>query len=138
MYRNDEIKRKYEKFKKGLLDYNYILRPYPKKIERLNKIIQKYNLDVYIFSAWTQEELENIYPFKISGDTNKNTKKVIEILSNYDIAIMIDDEVSYYKNDFICIEEKISFLQPYYEEGMVLKDFKKLENIIKGFYDKKK
>src|SRR5574344_1803919 len=61
------------------IDWSKCFDPFPKKVQRLSKLIKEFNIDVYIFSAWTQKELEGFFPFKIAGDTCKNINIVNKI-----------------------------------------------------------
>ena len=107
--------------------------PFPKKVKRLAKLIKKYNLDVYVFSAWTQNKLQQHLPFKLKGDTGKYAVRVEEIIKKYDKALLIDDELinNLYGHERKEIPENLNTYQPNYNFGLVLKDFKKIDNILK-------
>lgn len=105
--------------------------PFPKKVQRLSKLIKKYNIDVYIFSAWTQKELEKFFPFNISGDTRKSVSEINRISKDYDVSILIEDEVIGYTNKGYVFEVSKIFI-PHYDFGLVKKDFNNIKNYLKG------
>jgi hypothetical protein len=115
-------------------DYN--MKPYKKKILKLTKLIKRYNIHVYIFSAWRQKELEEYLPFKIYGDTRKWAENVIEISKEYKHNLIIDDEIQYktriFGHERIPLPENIILHKPYYEFGLINKDFRKLEHILEN------
>lgn len=105
--------------------------PYPKKVKRLSSIINKYNIDVYIFSAWRKEELEKLVHFKLLGDTRKSIEAVNSIAKSYDYSILIDDEYSALIKRY-GTPEVDKFFQPNYEFGLCKKDFRLLKLYLKG------
>jgi len=122
----DSNQRIYRKKKHG---WGGIMDPFPKKVLRLNKLIKKYNIDVYLFSAWHTEELQPHVPFKIKGELYK-LDKLFEIMKvDYDLNILIDDEADHYN-----VPKDFKIIQPYYEYGLVKKDFRNLERIINGIW----
>jgi hypothetical protein len=130
-YNIDSRKYRYKK------SYNHTFEPFKKKILKLAKLVKKYNIHVYIFSAWTQKELEEYLPFKIYGDTRKWAENVIEISKEYKHNLIIDDEIQYQKRIFgherISLPENIILHKPYYDLGLINKDFRKLEHILENF-----
>ena len=112
--------------------------PYPKKVKRLSKLVKKFNIDVYVFSAWTEENLQPYLPFKLKGDTGKWIENVNKIAGNYKFSILIDDEISaILLNGTNCSEERLNknilTYQPYFNHGLVSKDFRELEKIFSSF-----
>ena len=96
-YDNHERRNRYRKYiNSGCLKENDSLNPYPKKVQRLARLVKKYNLDVYLFSAWTEDDLQPFLPFKLVGDTNKWVKNVHEVSKDYDASLLIDDELPAY------------------------------------------
>ena len=108
--------------------------PFPKKVQRLSKLVKKYNIDVYVFSAWTIDNLRPFLPFTLSGDTRKYANDVEEIMKDYDKCILIDDEVSWgiYGHERKPIPKDLEVINIDGDYGMVLEDFKKLERTLKG------
>lgn len=108
--------------------------PFDKKVLRLARLVKKYNIDVYVFSAWTQENLQEFLPFSLKGDTNKYAETVLTVMKEYDKCILIDDELSsgLFGHERMVIPKGLITVQPNYDVGMVLQDFKKLEQILKG------
>lgn len=104
--------------------------PYPKKVQRLTKLIKKYNIDVFIFSAWTKNNLIPFFKFDIKGDTRKSIAELNDIAKNYDISILIEDEVLGYKHKGYTFEVSKIFI-PHYDFGLVKKDFNKIKNYLK-------
>lgn len=111
---------------------NKIFDPFPKKIKRISKYVTKYNIDVHLFSAWSKEKLMNFLPFNIIEDTRKSEDKINEISRKYKLSIIIDDEISHYKN----INANIIKIQPDYIFGFIKKDELILKKILKEYYDK--
>ena len=127
-YRASERRRRFK------ISYNYTFQPFHKKVLRLSKLVKKYNLDVYLFSAWTIEDLQIHLPFKIKGDTRKWACNVNDISKKYKHSILIDDEVSGFINktgERYDLDSAIITYQPNYNFGLVLKDFKNIERILK-------
>jgi len=129
----------YRKKKHG---WGGIMNPFPKKILRLNKLIKKYNIDVYLFSAWTIDDLQPFLPFSIKEDTNKMAKNINRISKNYDFNLVIDDEISAiinrpeiksYDIGRYKLDSNIKTYQPNLEFGLVKKDFRNLERILNDF-----
>ena len=116
--------------------YEHTFEPFKKKILKLTKLVKRYNIHVYIFSAWTLKELEEYLPFKIYGDTRKWAENVIEISKEYKHNLIIDDEIRYQTRIFgherIYLPENIILHKPYYELGLISKDFRKLEHILEN------
>lgn len=104
--------------------------PYPKKVLRLSKLVRKYNIDVFVFSAWTKSRLEKFLPFDLVGDTRKNISKLNDIAKGYERSILIEDEVrgDLYKGYTFEVDK---IILPHYKFGLVLKDFKVLERYLK-------
>jgi len=117
--------------------------PFKKKVLRLSKLVKKYNIDVYVFSAWTIKKLQIHLPFKLIKDTHKWACNVNSISKNYRFSVLIDDEVSsfinkkeieeYEKGRYI-LDKNIITYQPNYKFGLVKKDFIKLDRLFKSFY----
>ena len=109
-------------------------KPFQKKVKRLAKLVKKYDIDVYVFSAWTIENLQPHVPFELKGDTRKHGANVNEIAKLYKHNILIDDEASviFDKSERYNIDRRIAMYQPHYDYGLVLKDFKRLDYILKG------
>jgi len=141
-YDHHERIRRYKIHKKAKFSSKTdVFNPFQKKVLRLYKLIKKYNVDTYVFSAWTLKDLQLHVPFKLLGDTCKWANQVNEISKNYSFNLLIDDEVS----SFINREEKdyekgryklnknIITYQPHYNFGLVKKDFKNLERILNEF-----
>jgi len=106
--------------------------PYPKKVQRLAKLVKKYNLDVYVFSAWTKENLQPFLPFELKGDTGKYASSVQEISENYDVYLLIDDELNgVYGHERVKIPDTLLTYQPNWNFGLVLKDFQKIDKLLK-------
>ena len=113
------------------LKYNSeCMNPFTKKVLRLSKIVKQHNIDVYVFSAWSLDDLQKFLPFKLKGDTRKNIKNVNTISLQYKHSILIDDELLAYEARYgeINVNKK---LQPHYEYGFCKKDAVILENHIK-------
>jgi len=108
--------------------------PFPKKVQRLSKLVKKYNIDVYVFSAWTIKNLQPFLPFTLSGDTRKYADDVEDIMKDYNKCILIDDEVSWgiYGRERKAIPKDLEVINIDGDYGMILNDFKKLERILKG------
>jgi len=111
--------------------------PFIKKVLRLTKLVKKYNIDVYVFSAWTAKNLQPHLPFKLTGDSNKWISNMNEIAEEYKHAIVIDDEISVIsekgcKGEDVRIDKNIITYQPYYKLGLVKKDFNNLNHIFKN------
>jgi len=131
-YRRSECIRRHK------IDYDFCFTPFKKKVMRLSKLVKKYNLDVYVFSAWTEENLQPHLPFKLCGDTGKWIENVNEASNKYKHSILVDDEISPkmgkengYGGEQVNLKEDIVTYQPHYNFGLVLKDFKKLDKILK-------
>ena len=104
--------------------------PYPKKVIRLSRLVKKYNIDVFVFSAWTKSSLEKFLPFNLVGDTRKNISNLNYIAKSYERSILIEDEVRGYLNRGYTFEvDKV--IIPQCDFGLVLKDFKILERYLK-------
>jgi hypothetical protein len=108
------------------------LDPFQKKVKRLHKLVKKYNLDVYVFSAWNKEDLQFHLPFELKGDTRKRGDTTNEISLRYDFSILVDDEASaiFDKKDRYNLSKDIILYQPNGDFGLVLVDFIKLDNIL--------
>lgn len=122
-YRKSERIRRHKK-----LEYLQIFAPYPKKVNRLNRLIKKYNIDIFLFSAWSKQEIEDCTSLSIKIDTRKSVDTVNTYTRGYSEIIFIEDEPKSY------IEQGLFYtklIQPNYEFGMVLKDFVRLENYLK-------
>lgn len=104
--------------------------PFTKKVLRLSKLVKRYNIDVYVFSAWELVDLQEFLPFKLKGNTRKNIENVNNLSLQYKHSILIDDELSAYEDRYgkIKVDKK---LQPYYEYGFCKKDYVILENYLK-------
>jgi hypothetical protein len=118
-----------------------VFNPFPKKVLKLFKLIKKYNIDIYVFSAWTQEDLETHLPFELKGDTGKLIKNLNEISKTYKYSILIDDELFAIekigvKGQNIRLNKNLIKYQPNLKYGLVNKDFIKLEKIFKKLNDK--
>lgn len=123
-----------ERIKRFKIGYDYTFQPFSKKVLRLAKLVNKYNLDVYLFSAWTIDDLQRYLPFKIKGDTRKWACNVNDISKEYKHSILIDDEVQGLFNNVgerYDLDSTIITYQPNYNFGLVLKDFKNIERILK-------
>ena len=108
--------------------FNRSFDPFPKKVQRLTKLIQDYDIDVYLFSAWTEKKLSPFITFDIKGDTRKKINLVNEISKGYDHAIIIDDEVSVFKKEpYGVLDPDIKQFQPNYEYGLITEDFKRIK-----------
>jgi len=135
-YRAHERIKRYKKYKRNNFKKEYnCFNPYPKKVTRLARLIKKYNIDVFVFSAWKLEKLQPHLPFKLKGDTNKLISNVNLISLNYDYSIVIDDEISVIlkkgcKGQNIRINSYIHTYQPNGDYGLVKQDFAKLKNLI--------
>jgi len=108
--------------------------PFQKKVLRLAKLVKKYNIDVYVFSAWTDYNLQPHLPFKLKGDTGKYIDRMNKISKEYKHSILIDDEIISIgqrgvKGQDIRFEKNITLFQPKYDKGLVRKDFIKLDKI---------
>ena len=126
-YRNCERIRRCHSKKIG---WSKCFDPYPKKVLRLARLIKKYNIDVFVFSAWTKSNLEKFLPFNLVGDTRKNISKLNDIAKSYGRSILIEDEVKGYLNKGYPFEvDKV--IIPHYNFGLVLKDFNILERYLK-------
>ncbi len=125
----------HERMRRFKIGYNCTFEPFQKKVLRLAKLVKKYNLDVYVFSAWAIEDLQPHLPFQLKGDTRKWVKNVHEIATQYQYSLLIDDEVSCYceiGKDQKQLDNSIHIYQPDYNYGLVLKDFKNIDRILKG------
>lgn len=112
--------------------FNKAFTPFPKKVQRLSKLINQYNIDVYLFSAWTEKKLSPHVPFTIKGDTRKDVNRVNEIAKEYMHSIIIDDEVSVFnKEEYGILDSSIIQVQPHYNYGLVSKDFKKIKVLLR-------
>jgi hypothetical protein len=129
---------KRNKFSKETDTFN----PFGKKVLRLYNLIKKYQIDVYVFSAWRLEDLQPHLPFKLMGDTRKWANQVNEISKNYTFNLLIDDEVSSFINrpentqwelGRYKLNKNILTYQPNYNFGLVKKDFKTLKRILNEF-----
>lgn len=139
-YRHCERKKRYHRYLKSDTITNDGFDPYPKKVMRLAKLVKKYNLDVYVFSAWTDENLQPHLPFKLSGDTGKWAKNVHEIAKDYDYSLLIDDEIHSNRiigKERMGLDDSIVSYQPNWWYGLVLKDFKKIDKILKDLKEQK-
>ena len=103
--------------------------PFKKKVLRLAKLVKKYDIHIYIYSAWTQEDLEVFLPFKIYGDTYKQIERVNEISKNYDYNILIDDEITHIQ-DLGLLKSRVILYGVNYQYGLIKDDFIRLNNII--------
>ena len=101
--------------------------PFPKKVQRLHKIIIEFNIDVYLFSAWTTEKLSEFVRFNITEDTRKDVERINEISKQYKKAILIEDELLHFEDK---LDVGILTLQPNYDYGLVLSDFHKLKRLL--------
>ena len=128
-YRISERKRRMR-----TMGYANTFEPFPKKIIKLAKLIKKYNIDVYVFSAWTIKDLQPHLPFILKGDTNKYAENVINIMKEYKYSILIDDELSsgLFGHERTTIPQNLLTYQPNYNYGLIQKDFKKINNLLKG------
>ena len=137
-YRISERIKRYKKHeRKGFSEETDCFNPFQKKVLRLNKLIKKYKIDVIVFSAWTEKDLQSHLPFNLKGDASKWISDVNFYAKQYDKCLLIDDEISSIlergcKGEKIKFENNIIFYQPNSDFGLVLKDFKKIENILKG------
>lgn len=132
-YRISERVRRYKKHtKNNFSNETNEFNPYPKKVQRLTKLVKKYNIDVYIFSSWSQEKLKNYLPFEIKGDTGKYATSVENIMKNYKHSLLIDDELNgnIYGHERVPIPDNLITHQPNWNFGLVLKDFQKIEKIL--------
>ena len=119
--------------------YSNIFNPFKKKVQRLSKLVKKYNMDVYLFSAWTEDKLKEFIHFELKGNTFKWAKNVNKIFKDYKHGIIIDDEISEIDNpkrietdkDRYQKNKKIIRYQPLYNFGLVKDDFQKLNRILK-------
>jgi len=111
--------------------------PFPKKVIRLHKLIKRYDIDVYVFSAWTKEKLQHYLPFKLCGDTFKLGKFVNKVSEEYKHSVLIDDEASviFDEKERYNINEKVIKYQPNGDIGLVLNDFKKLDKLFRLLVD---
>lgn len=123
----------HERLRRNRLVFNSAFTPYPKKIARLSKLVKKYNIDVYVFSAWSIEKLQPHIPFKLCGDTYKYAGNLMRISRSYDFSLVIDDELSsgLFGKERMTIPYWIKQYQPNHLYGLVKDDFRKLELIIK-------
>lgn len=111
--------------------FNKAFTPFPKKVQRLSKLIEQYNIDVYLFSAWTEKKLKPHVPFTIKGDTNKNVERVNEIAKSYTHSIIIDDEVSVFRDEkYGILDPAIIQIQPQYEYGLISEDFRRIKLLL--------
>jgi len=132
-YDNAQRKQLYRKYVRSKFDPKFdVFNPYSKKVFRLSKLIKKYNFDVFLFSAWTIRDLQPFVPFEILSDTRKSSESVIEIMAEYDNALLIDDELSsgLFGYERSQIPSNLITYQPNYKYGLVLRDFKKLEYVL--------
>ena len=138
-YDNHERMKRYKISEKdGFSEETDEFNPYQKKVKRLAKLVKTFNIDVYVFSAWTEGNLQPHLPFKLKGDTGKWIKNVNKIAEDYKYSILIDDEISaILLNGTNCSEERLNenilTYQPYFNHGLVSKDFRKLEKIFSFF-----
>jgi len=130
--------RRSERIRRHRIDYDFCFAPFKKKVARLTKLVKKYNIDVYVFSAWTEENLQSHLPFKLSGDTLKWIKNVNKQAEEYEHSLLIDDEISPkmgkengYGGEQVVLTENIITYKPHNNFGLVLKDFKKIDRILK-------
>jgi len=128
--------RRCERIRRHKIDYDYTFRPFRKKVIRLAKLVKKYNLDVFVFSAWTIENLQPHLPFELKGDTRKWSERVLDIAKNYDTSILIDDELSsgLFGHERTEIPKELIIYQPHYDFGLVLEDFKKIDKMLKELH----
>lgn len=141
-YNIHERKRRYK------IDKQSTFNPFRKKVLRLSKLIKKFNLDVYVFSAWTLEDVLPHFPKEVhkffKGDTKKWISRMNEISKQYRYSVVIDDELSSYNSKFletgkslkdeeVQINSNIIQYQPYYEFGLVKEDFIKIKGILNDF-----
>lgn len=137
-YRVSERLKRHKIYKKSGFDKKYdCFNPFRKKVLKLSKLIKKYNMDVYIFSAWTKEDLVQYLPFEIKGDTRKWISNVNKVSERYTNCLLIDDEISIIlergcKGEILNFNSNIKMYQPNWEFGLVKKDFKKIDKIMKG------
>jgi len=139
-YNINERKRRNKIYKKSNYDINKkVFAPFNKKILRLYKLIKKYDIEVYLFSAWTKEELEYYLPNKFKlyfkEDTYKYISNMNKIAMNYENSLLIDDEASSIKEKGLkgekCnIYKNIMMYQPDGNYGLIKKDFRNLEKIL--------
>jgi hypothetical protein len=108
--------------------------PYLKKIQKLSSIVKRYDVDVYLFSAWSLEKLQPFIPFKLKGDTNKIMSNVIDIMPLYTQNILIEDEykMELFGKDRLALPKGLSILKINGEVGMINKDFNKLRSKLEG------
>lgn len=133
-YRRSERIRRHKIEKRNNFKDEYdTFKPFQKKVLRLAKLVKKHNIDVYVFSAWTIENLQPHLPFKLLGDTRKNGSDVNEIAKQYKHNILVDDEASviFDNGERYNIDKSIKMYQPHYDYGLVLKDFKNIDKLIK-------
>jgi len=126
--------RRSERIRRHKIDYDFCFAPFKKKVKRLAKLVKRYDLDVHVFSAWREKDLQPHLPFKLCGDTLKWVENVHEVSKEYKHSILIDDEVTHYRKagkDNEMLNDNIITYQPHYLYGLVLKDFQKLDKIIK-------
>lgn len=132
-YLISERKRRYKIHKRNTYSKETdVFNPFQKKVLRLAKLVKKYKIDVYVFSAWTIEDIQPHLPFKLKGDVRKRAERVANIMNKYDKCILIDDELSgdIFGIERVPIPKEIITYQPDWKYGLVLRDFKKIEKII--------
>jgi predicted PilT family ATPase len=126
-----------ERIRRFKIGYDYTFQPFKKKVLRLSKLVKKYNIDVYVFSAWTEDDLQKYLPFRLKGDTKKWISHMNEVSESYKHSIVIDDEISTIathgcKGEDVRLNANIVKYQPHSSYGLVLKDFKNIDKILKG------
>ena len=128
--------RECERMRRFKIGYEHTFNPFQKKVLRLAKLVKKYDIDVYVFSAWSFDDLQPHLPFKLKGDTHKWACTVNEIAEGYKYNLLIDDEVSGFihkKGERYELDSKVDTYQNNYLFGLVLEDFKKIERILQSY-----
>ena len=100
-------------------------------IPKFKELIKKHNINLIAHSLASQKSLESIMgdDIKFVTETKKDISKIIELSSNYDVSIIIDDELYPSKNTEE--EYNVDFvLQPNYETGLTKRLLYYLEKYI--------
>ena len=117
-------------FKEELDTFN----PAKKKIQQLSAVVNRYNVDVYVFSAWSSERLQPFLPFTLKGDTIKRMTNVIDLMVKYKQNILIEDEykTELFGKDRLPLPKGLTLMKINGDFGMVKKDYTKLNRLLKG------
>jgi len=132
-YNHHERKRRHKIHKaSGFKDSLDTFNPAKKKILKLSAIVKRYNVDVYVFNAWSLERLQLFLPFTLKGDTIKLMSNVIDIMVDYDRNILIEDEYKpeLFGKDRLPLPKGLILMKINDDFGMAKKDYTKLDRLL--------